>query len=107
MEDRRHGGMGKERGASKFFGVVVGYNHCRTIPPSLLAGTLPIPLFTLRVLSLSLFRFLLFSLARIPLLSFVFRLVALSLSVPMGLRGQHGGISDQFFKPRVPRLYTS
>jgi len=33
--------------------------------------------------------------------------VALSLSVPIGLRGQHGGISDQFFKPRVSRLYTS
>lgn len=69
MEDRRHDGgwgMGKERGASKFFGVVVGYNHCRTIPPSLLAGTLPVPLFTPRVLSLSLFRFLLFSSTRTP-----------------------------------------
>lgn len=106
MEDRRHdGGWGKERGASKFFGVVVGYNHCRTVPPSLLAGTLPVPLFTPRVLSLSLF--LLFSSAWIPPPFFVFRLAALSLSVPMGLRGQHGGISDQFFKPRVPRLYTS
>lgn len=36
----------------------------------------------------------------------VFRLTVLSLSVPTGLRGQHGEISDQFFKPRVPRLYT-
>lgn len=45
-------GMRKERGASKFFGVVVGYNHCRTIPPSLLVGTFPVPLFTLRVSSL-------------------------------------------------------
>lgn len=45
--------MRKERGASKFFGVVVGYNHCRTIPPSLLVGTLPVPLFTLREFCLS------------------------------------------------------
>lgn len=44
-------GTGKKRGAPKFFGVVVGYNHCRTIPPSLLTGTLPVPLFTPRVLS--------------------------------------------------------
>lgn len=105
--DDTMGGWGKSRGASKFFGVVVGYNHCRTIPPSLLAGTLPVPLFTPRVLSLFLFRSLLFSSTRIPPASFVFRLAALSLSAPMGLRGQHGGISDQFFKPRVPRLYTS
>lgn len=26
---------------------------------------------------------------------------------PTGLRGQHAEISDQFFKPRVPRLYTA
>lgn len=51
--------------------------------------------------------FLLFSSTPIPPASFVFRFAALSLSAPMGLRGQHGGISDQFFKPRVPRLYTS
>lgn len=31
----------KGRGVPKFFGVVVGYNHCRTIPRSLLAGILP------------------------------------------------------------------
>lgn len=37
----------------------------------------------------------------------ILRLTVLSLSVPTGLRGQHGEISDQFFKPRVPRLYTS
>lgn len=60
-------------------------------------------------LSLSLFRFFLFSSTRRPplLASLVFRLTALSLSVPAGLRGQRGEISDQFFKPRVPRLYTS
>lgn len=96
--------MRKGRGVSKFFGVVVGYNHCRTIPPSLLTGTLPgSPFYSASSASpfLSLLRLSLFS---SPTL--VFRLTALSLSVPAGLRGQHGEISDQFFKPRVPRLYT-
>jgi len=91
MEDRRRG-VGierKGRGVPKFFGVVVGYNHRRTIPPSLLTDTLP-------------FSPLRFSPSRV----LVSRLAALSLSAPAGLRGQHGEISDQFFKPRVPRLYT-
>jgi hypothetical protein len=93
MEDRRRGvGIGRKgRGVPKFFGVVVGYNHCRTIPPSLLTDTLP-------------FSPLRFSPSPSPTL--VSRLAALSLSAPAGLRGQHGEISDQFFKPRVPRLYT-
>jgi len=45
MEDWRYDGRRRryeeKRGVPKFFGVVVGYNHCRTIPRSLLAGTLP------------------------------------------------------------------
>lgn len=42
------------------------------------------------------------------LIYFVPQTPALSLSVPAGLssRGQRAEISDQFFKPRVPRLYT-
>lgn len=66
-----------------------------------------IPLFISRVLFLSL-SLSFSSRYEDPLLSsLVFRLTALSLSVPAGLRGQRGEISDQFFKPRVPRLYTS
>lgn len=83
-----------------------------TAGPSLVVFWYPsrIPLFISRVLflSLSLSFFHFSSRYEDPLLSsLVFRLMALSLSVPAGLRGQRGEISDQFFKPRVPRLYTS
>lgn len=70
------GGMGEARGVPKFFGVVVGYNHCRTIPPSLLTvGIIPIPLFIQRVLPLfsTLSRFLFHPSTRTPLSYFVSR----------------------------------
>lgn len=108
MEDQRHdGGWGKNEVPRSFSGWL---SDIITAGPSLLVFSLvPVPshfLFREFCLFLS-FAFFLFSSTRTLPPFFVFRLAALSLSVPMGLRGQHGGISDQFFKPRVPRLYTS
>lgn len=108
MEDRRHDGRwGKNEVPRSFSGWL---SDIITAGPSLLVFSLvPFPShFLLRESCLFLSFTSSFSRQHEPLLPFfVFRLAALSLSVPMGLRGQHGGISDQFFKPRVPRLYTS
>lgn len=71
-----------------------------TARPSLLVFSL-VPLPSLSISTLSPFL-----VSTCPFSPPVFRLTVLSLSVPTGLRGQHGEISDQFFKPRVPRLYT-
>lgn len=71
-----------------------------TARPSLLVFSL-VPLPSLSISTLSPFL-----VSTCPSSPPVFRLTVLSLSVPTGLRGQHGEISDQFFKPRVPRLYT-
>lgn len=102
-------GEGKEdeEVSRSFSGWLSGIITGGTFPPSLLAGILPAPLSLLSSRALSLSLAFSFRPYRAPrCLSSYFVSWHCPFQSLWDCGGQHGEISDQFFKPRVPRLYT-